>query len=308
MKKYLVLGGSGFIGGYLVKELAKSNYVLVADVIPKQDAQYGPNVEYQYLNFVETQDFSSYLQGVDTVVHLVSTVFPEDGTANINKEIEKNIFPTINLLEDMVKAEVKKIIFISSGGTVYGEKNRLPIRESDDQLPVCKYGVYKLIIEKLLHLYKRYHNLEYRVVRLSNPYSEKVRKGRLQGIIPIFIHKILRRETITVWGDGNNVRDYIYIQDAINAILAVNNYVGEENIFNIGSGVGYSICNIIDLIVKILNCEYPKVVYEKKRTCDVRQNILDVSLIKKCTGWEAKTDVETGIGKCISALLEVKSN
>lgn len=299
MKKYLVLGGNGFIGGYLVKELAKSNYVMVADMVPKQDTRSWPNIEYQSLNFIETKDFSAYLQGVDTVVHLISTVFPEEGTTNIRSEIGSNIFPTITLLDSMVRTGVKKIIFISSGGTVYGEKDSQPIKENSVQLPICKYGVYKLMIEKFLHLYKQYHGLEYRVLRLSNPYSAKARKGRLQGIIPIFIKKILDGEPITVWGDGNNIRDYIYIRDAIDAIIAVDFYAGYENIFNIGSGVGYSIRDIIDIIVKILGCKYPEVHYIEKRECDIRQNILDVGLIKKCTGWQAQTDIETGIKQCI---------
>ena len=127
MKKYLILGGSGFIGRYIVETLCKNNRVIVADVRKRQEFDLWDN-------------------------HLVSTLLPEEGTEHIIAEVEQNIFPTIRLLDSMVRCNVEKIIFVSSGGTVYGEGNGRPINESSDKRPICNYGICKSIVEEYPHL------------------------------------------------------------------------------------------------------------------------------------------------------------
>lgn len=302
MKKYLVLGGSGFIGQHLVQQLAKKNKVIVGDIKKNINFVDNSNILFQYNNFIETEDFADYLDNIDVVFHLISTIMPHDGTQNINSEIKENIFPTINLLDSMIKKEVKNIVYISSGGTIYGEKNNQIIKETEYKEPISKYAILKLMIEKYLHLYNRHHNLNYKVIRLSNPYGILKNKNRKQGAIPIFINKLMNNEPITIWGDGTNIRDYIYIDDVIDGILSILSYRGEEKKFNLGYGKGYSLNYIIELITRELQINNPKINYISKRLCDVKENILDVSLIKKCTGWYPKINIKEGIRFLISEM------
>lgn len=305
MKKYLVLGGSGFIGRNLVRQLCKENFVVIADRTENFEFKYNSRVSFMHLDFVNTIDFTPYLEGVNTVIHLISTEIPCEGTENINKEIIENIFPTINLLDSMVSVNVKNLLFVSSGGTIYGELyENQKAKEAIFEEPICKYAINKLIIERYLYLYQNYHQLNYKILRLANPYSYEVEHNRKQGLIPILIEKILLNETITVWGDGENIRDYIYMNDVIEAFSEIEKYSGNERIFNVGTGKGYSINQIINIIKNQLQLETLKVVYGKIRTCDVRRNVLDIARITSCTNWIPKTSIEEGIAYSIDAMLK----
>jgi len=305
MKTYLILGGNGFLGKQITKKLCENNKVIVADNYLEGIIDH-KNVEGVYIDFVNTTDFSDYLEGVDTVVHLISTVIPSDKTENINKEIAENIFPTINLLESMVKNNTKKIIFMSSGGTVYGEHSKNPIKENEPTNPICNYGILKELVEKYLHLYNLYYGVDYKIIRLSNPYSDIVKRGKKQGIIPILIDQILKNETIKIWGGGDDVRDYIYINDAIEAIIKVMEYNGEEKVFNVGTGRGCSISQLIEIIRKELPNTDIKIDYVQSRKCDVENNILDISKTTTELGWTPTVDLETGIKRIIK--LKKKEN
>lgn len=297
MKAYLVLGGSGFIGKALVKELSKQNKVIIAD-IKNIDEFNQENIEFKYLDFVNTHDFKEYLKGVDTVIHLISTTLPCDGTENLNKEIMENVKPTVHLLDSMVEMGVSKLIFISSGGTVYGDKTSASTENCETD-PICSYGFQKLMIEKLLYLYKYYHKMQIRIVRLSNPYGSKVNLDRKQGIIPTIIEKAFRKEEITIWGDGNNIRDYIHIDDAIRGIMAVTNYKGDEYVFNISSGEAYSLNEVISIIKNKIQDYDLEVKYVDRRKCDVRVNRLDNKKIMECTDWKPQITLIEGIDRFI---------
>lgn len=302
MSNYLILGGSGFIGLKIVEKLCKNNNVIVGDIIESPKISQLQNVSFVYIDFVNTTDFTPYLQKIDTVIHLVSTVLPSEGTENLNCEIRENVFSTINLLDSMVNAGVKKLIFISSGGTVYGEGDKKQTNEGFEKHPISKYGVHKLVIEKYIHLYYKFHNIDYRVIRLSNPYGSLEKINKKQGIIPVIIDNIISKNTIHIWGDGENIRDYIHIDDAIEAFFAVDRYDGEYKIFNVGTGKGYTLNQIISIIIKELNCEMPTIKFEEARKCDVRKNILDISLLNKCTGWRPQIELEDGIKRYIKEI------
>lgn len=304
MKKYLLIGGSGFIGKNLADKLSKEDSVIVADMVFNEMFVGNEKISFRPLNFVETVDFTPYLGGVDTVVHLICTVLPCDGTDNINNEIRENIFPTIDLLESMVRCGVKSILFISSGGTVYGEGKGKKQKESSLTQPICKYGAHKLMIEKYLHLYKIYHGINYKTIRLSNPYGSKLSTNAKQGAVSIIARNIIDNKPITVWGNGHNVRDYIHIHDAVSGIIAVDGYCGNNMVFNIGSGIGHSINEIIEIILKLLPNKNADIVYTPKRDCDVGESIMDISVIKRLTTWQPTIELEEGIKMFISQLVE----
>ena len=295
MKKYLILGGSGFIGEKIVKDLGEKNQIIVADRLANNNFTHMTNVQFAPLDFSKTVSFKPLLKNVDMVIHLICTVFPKDGTENFVNDIESNILPTIRLLEDM-KNTPSELLFLSSGGTIYGEGSNNSSKETDEKSAFCEYALLKIMIENTLDLYSNQYGLKYKTVRLSNPYGFLKSQKRMQGIIPIIINNILDKKPLTIWGDGHNIRDYIYIDDAIEAIREVINYNGTENIFNVGTGIGYSIMDVIDIICNAMNLsEMPEVIYEKPRKCDLHKNILDISRIMKATNWKPKVILEEGV-------------
>ncbi len=299
----LVLGGNGFIGQQLTKELIKNHFVRIVDINDKMPAEFYriENIEYRKIDFINHDDFTDVLDGMDVVIHLVSTLTPNDNIDSVGLEINNNILPTIRLLDSMKKSNTKKILFISSGGTVYGNHDKNPISENECLNPISNYGIIKETIEKYMLLYNNYANIDSRIIRLANPYSEYTKKGKMQGIIPLIIDRILKDEEITIWGDGRDVRDYIYILDAINAIISILKYTGNERVFNVGTGKGYSVNEILHIICKSLNVPFESLNlnYIEARKCDVDNNILDINRIKKETGWKPKVKLEDGINKVI---------
>ena len=297
--KCLLLGGSGFIGSNLALALSSSHEVTVTGLSRDYDVK---GVNYLQLDFTNCNDFTDIIRDYDMIIHLISTIIPSDDLSNINKEISDNVFPTTILLENASKLH-KSVIFISSGGTIYGEGD-CPISEDSPTNPICNYGVSKLMIEKYLFLYHHFYGLDYRIVRLSNPYSEKVFHGRKQGVIPIIIDNFICGKPINIWGDGQ-IRDYIYIDDVVSAIRAIMEYDGEVRAFNVGSGVGYSIEDIISIVKQHLQYE-PIRKFFPSRKCDVTQNVLDINLIKQEIGWEPQIGLSAGIEKIIKKKIKTE--
>lgn len=296
----LVLGGNGFIGYNLVKRLMKKERIRVFDRSWKHEVD-NSNVEIVTGDFGNI-DFSLLLEGVDIVFHLISSSVPYDGTEKMLQDIEENLLPTIRFLDAMKKKQVKKIFFISSGGTVYGEC-RKPAKEYDRLSPECIYAVQKVSIENCLHLYEKYDGISGYVLRVGNPYGLEINKEKGQGIIPIFTEKIIRGETIEIWGTGENKRDYIYIDEVIDAIEAVCFYCGECRMFNVGTGNSFSIQDIIGQIECAVGKE-AEIIYKEKRQCDLLESHMNVELIYKECGWKSKLTVEQGIKLYVSKFME----
>ncbi len=172
-------------------------------------------VEWVEGDFANQEDIARAVPDCDVIYHLVSTTLPKSSNDNPVYDVETNIVGTLHLLEVARKSTVRKVIFISSGGTVYGVPNSTPINEEHPTNPICSYGISKLTIEKYLNLYYTLYGLDYCVLRLANPYGERQRTTVAQGAVAVFLHRALRNETIEIWGDGSVVRDYIYVSDAI---------------------------------------------------------------------------------------------
>lgn len=296
--KYLLLGGSGFIGSHLALSLARENEVMIAGHQEEFDLG-DPNIKYRQMDFVRCKDFTDYVKDVDVIVHMVSTIIPSDDTKNIITEIEENVNPTMTLLENAAKLK-KKVVFMSSGGAIYGENDK-PNKENDPTDPVCSYGIIKLTIEKYLALYHEYYGLDYRIVRPANPYSEKIYHNKKQGVVPVVAHAVMDGATVEVYGKGQ-VRDFIHIDDAISGIEAVLKYDGEERVFNIGTGVGHTVEEVISIVEEKLN-KKAKIKYVPTRKCDVSKNVLDIDLISRETGWQPQITLEDGVDKIIRAVV-----
>lgn len=305
--KIAILAGAGFIGTNLALYLSKDEQNNITVVDEKEDYFHDDlsisNIDKCVMSFNENTDFNEVLKGKDIVYHLISTNNPTSSNNNIGREIIDNIAITINILEACVKQNIKKIIFLSSGGTVYGNPLEYPIKEDTVENPITTYGIQKLTIEKLLYLYNYVHKLNYSIIRLSNPYGPYQRPNGKLGVITTFVYKALKGEKLVVYGDGSVVRDYIFISDAVEGIVRIASSCTEEKIFNLGSGIGTSVNNIISTIRKILNNNI-EVEYIEKRAVDVPVNYLDMSKYKKEIEQLDLVSLEDGIVKTIEYFRE----
>lgn len=300
-KRVLILGGKGFLGEHLVQKLSSLDKydIVVADKQVLQE-EVNDKITFLPLDFSVTTNFSKYLKDVDIVVHLVCTIFPDEETDTIEQTITDNTFATLALLRAMVRQKCKKIVFMSSGGTVYGNHDATPISEKEGGFPISNYGIIKDMIEKYISLFGHFYNIDYRIIRLSNPYTSERFVGRKQGLIPILIEKIQTGDSIQIWGDGKNVRDYIHIDDAIQAIIKIIEYAGKEKVFNVGTGVGYTTNDIIKMLCSYMNVGCPKIEYVVSRKCDVDNNILDISLLQNVIKFKPKYSLEEGIAEILN--------
>lgn len=301
---YLVLGGAGFLGSHLTNRLLREPNNIVT-VFERPQANFS-NIETSSSrlrivrgSFSTDCDFSELLKGQDVVYHLVSTTVPSTSNVRLTEEIRDNVIPTIKLLEACVKQHVKKIVFLSSGGTVYGGKKNVPLKEEDEQMPICSYGIQKLMIEKYIHLYFYLHGLDYRIVRLANPYGPFQNPQGKVGAVTTFLWKIMHDESITFFGDGSVIRDFIYVDDAMDGILAIVNQESDQRIFNLGSGEGCSLNDIIRTAETILQ-KKAIIQYEPKRETDVAYNVLDIQRYIEATGKKPEISLFEGMSKLAS--------
>ena len=294
----LVLGGGGFIGSHLVAALlAQGAQVRVLErpyrertaALPEH-----PALQWQEGDFGNTQDIHRALEDVDTVFHLVSTTQPQSSNDDPAFDVSSNLLATLNLLEQLRARRNTTLVFVSSGGTVYGRPQHTPIAETHPTEPTCSYGIVKLAIEKYLALYRLLHGLDYRVLRLANPYGPGQEANRAQGVVGTFLSRVVQDQPIEVWGDGSVVRDYLYISDTISALLQVAVYKGEERIFNIGSGGGHSIREIISAIEEVTG-KTAQVRYTAARKFDVPVSVLDIKRAQNELGWQPGVHLNEGL-------------
>lgn len=298
--KCLILGGDGFIGRALCAQLlALGSRVRIFDRPDPERANRQPaqqQLEYFGGDFFNRDDVAEALQGCDVVYHLLSTTLPKNSNDNPAYEVETNVVATLQLLEQIKNSQVTKLVFASSGGTIYGIPQHTPISEQHNTDPLCAYGIGKLTIEKFLALYRLLHGLDYRVLRMANVYGEGQSPFRAQGAIAVFTYKALRNETIEIWGDGSVVRDYIHLDDVVRALTAVTTYIGAQRIFNIGAGRGYSLNDVLATLQSVLGRQI-ETRYTPGRKFDVPVNVLDTQLARAELQWQPQVSLQTGMAR-----------
>lgn len=295
----LFIGGAGFIGSNLINEfLLDKNYNIYVYEPQSSNINRLDNITHD-INIIrgilaDIDLLKSVLidNEIDIVVHLVSTLIPGSSYEDYKKEFGNIIFPSVQLMS--ICSEKKILyVFFSSGGTIYGNNSNNKFKETDEQAPISYYGLSKQILENSILFEHRYENLRYLILRPSNPFGKGQVLNGHQGFIAVSIGKILSNEPIEIWGDGKNVRDYIYVKDLADSFykLIKNNITNE--IINIGSGYGYSITDIIDKLKRIVGEPF-KVKYLSSRNVDVNSMILDITKLKSYI--EVKhTNLEDGI-------------
>jgi UDP-glucose 4-epimerase len=299
-----VLGGKGFIGSHVVEALLLHGYkvrVLGKQGSPLIDPKFIGEVDWCDGDFTNQYDVEKAVEGCDFCFHLVSTTLPKSSNDDPVYDLDSNVISTIRFLEAASKSGLKKVIFISSGGTVYGIPKYIPIDEEHPTNPICSYGISKLAVEKYLALYRTLRGLDYTILRLSNPFGERQRISAGQGAIAVFLGKALRGETIEIWGDGTVTRDYIYISDVIDAMLSAIDYKGDYRLFNIGSGRPATLLDVLSNIEGVLGLKVKKN-FIKGRSFDVPVNVLKIDVACRELGWSPKISMQEGILKMVGWL------
>ncbi len=301
MARCLVVGGNGFIGSHLSERLLREGYeVAVLDRFKSgvnNLKEISGQIEIFRGSYLDQELLRTAMKGMDYVFHYASSTTPATSIADPDYEIESNLLGSVRLLQIARDEGVKKVIFPSSGGTIYGEPKRLPVREEDCALPSNPYAISKWAVERYLHHFHELYGLDYLILRYSNPYGERQSPYGKQGVIPIFLNRIKHNQRPVIYGDGSMVRDYIYINDIIDATSILFERVIKDKVFNVGSGIGVSLNEIIKTMYSIFGEEIRPIYEINSSRTYVTSIVLDIAKIETKTGWKPSTSIEEGIRK-----------
>jgi UDP-glucose 4-epimerase len=294
--KILVLGGNGFIGSHVVDSLLDSGHsVRVFDRAMESFRLPSKQIEFRLGSFDDTFLLAEALQGVDAVCHLISTTVPATSNLDPVADVQSNLVTTLVLLEQMRKKGLKRILYLSSGGTVYGNPETSPISEAHPLNPICSYGVVKVAIEKYLNMYQELYGIEPVILRPSNPYGPGQGHTGVQGLIGTMLNHLIVDEPLDIWGDGSIIRDYLHVRDL--ARLCVNALESNvSGVFNAGSGEGYSVNEIIALVNQISTRQL-SLNYLEGRMFDVKEVVLDISKANAQFDWFPEITLPEGISE-----------
>lgn len=290
-KKILILGGAGFLGSNLCCYLRNQGYgVCCFDV--EYPAQRQKGIHYIKGDFFNDGELEDAVSDKECIIHAISTVNPGNSNELYMRGYGKDLLQTIRLCEMLAEKKIK-MIFISSGGTVYGNHVKQPIDENVLPSPINHYGNIKLSIENAMRTFNIQMNTKFLIARVSNPYGQGQDFHKGVGFVDAVLKNTLEGNPVEIWGDGENVRDYVYISDVCEMMGCMVEYQGEEDTFNICSGTGVSQNEVIRIIRRMgLN---PDVIYMKKRSVDVRKIILSNKKISSI--WKkGPINLEEGIG------------
>jgi UDP-glucose 4-epimerase len=288
----VLLAGCGFLGSHVVKELQAAGHPVCILDRAEGPARLFPDVPFVRGDIADRTILGKFLADVSTVVYAAGTTIP--ATRDVRFDIESNVLTCVDFLDECVRVGVKKVVYFSSGGSVYGVPQRIPIPEDHPTNPISVYGASKLTVEKYLRVYRVSHGLNYIVLRISNAYGERQPVDGKQGIIASFLHKLNRGEPLSVWGDGAAVKDYIYVGDVAKAVAKSLAHHSDQSVFNIGSGRGLSVRQLLDVLGQVTGRRI-EVRYEPARSFDVPANVLDCTLARQEWAWKPEISIEEGV-------------
>jgi UDP-glucose 4-epimerase len=296
----LVLGGHGFIGSHVTEALNSLG------IRPRVFARKPSDFQYvgEWLNgdFLDKGKLAESLVGIDAVVHCISTTVPATSASEPIYDIQSNLIGSVELLRLMQSQGVSRLIYLSSGGTVYGNPSTTPVPEIAPLNPISSYGAVKLATEKFIEIARLNWNIKPVILRPSNPYGERQGHKGVQGLISTILNNIINKKATIIYGDGSAIRDYIYVKDLAELVCKAleSDYCGT---YNAGSGSGFNINEVISIIEKVTGLNVKRE-YKSARGFDVREIVLDCTLAKRDFGWQASTSLEIGIQKQYEWLLK----
>jgi len=289
----LITGGNGFIGSNLVEALRHEHNVSVFDRSPNQFVSECSEVNYIYGDFSDTELLRQALDNIQIVYHLLSTTVPFTANNNMVFDITTNLVTTVKFLDLIVEKGVQRVVYSSSGGTIYGNPQYLPIDEKHPCNPIGSYGIVKNTIERYIELYALRNKFSFLIVRPSNPYGPGQNYRKNQGLIGKLIYNSMTKEKFTIWGDGSAIRDYIFIDDLI-SFFKTAGLSEESGVFNVGSGMGMNINQIIKALSEIID-DMPPIIYTDTKGTIVDKVVLDIKKSKNKFDWSPKTNLEKGL-------------
>lgn len=295
-----VFGANGFIGKHLTRTLVELEREVVAVARAFDDDTLDLDMIRVAGDLRDEDAMAKALIGVSTVVQLMSSSTPAMGNAHSTEDIEANVIPHVRFIEQCVVAGVARIIFASSGGTVYGPvPDNVLVSESTAANPICSHGVTKLMVEHFIRLNAHLHGLDYVIPRMANPFGpgQVFRNG--QGLIPALMQRYDSGRPITIFGDGSASRDFIYIDDVIAALRAAIDAPGrQELVVNIGTGVRHSVLDVIEAIQSIKGIRFD-LEHRPARPTDVRSIALDISRAREALAWEPGVSFREGLERTL---------
>jgi len=298
MRRCLVIGGSGFIGRHVTRLLhEQGREVIVLGRRANADRALPSGCRYVSGDYADRATTRSLLQPGCDVIDLAYSTVPKTSFEDPIFDLLSNLPASVGLMQECLAAGVRRVLLVSSGGTVYGPPESLPIAEDHPTLPVSPYGITKLTTDRYAMMFHRIAGLPVAVVRPSNAYGEDQRAGTGQGFIATAVEAIASGREITLYGAGGTIRDYIHVTDVASGILAALQHGEDGGIYNIGTGIGTSNADILALLRPLAEAARKPIRTQvlPPRGFDVKANILDSTRLQKNSGWRAATPLAEGI-------------
>lgn len=291
--KVLVTGGAGFIGSHLVQQLSDAGVdaTVLDRAFHDAAALGGATVIREELD--NRGVLKTALRDVEVVYHLAWSGIHLSSNQDWSAHISNNLLPTVDLLKLCCENGVRRFVFVSSGGAVYGPSSQ-PIREDHPTYPLSVYGATKLAVETHVRLASQLYGLEYAILRPSVPYGERQDPGRGQGAVAVFLHRVIHGEPIVLWGGASIVRDFFYVGDMARALVLAADERVESGVYNIGGGQPITLAGLVERISEITGLR-AHTICEAAREFDPSYIVLDIEKAKRVMGWEPQTSLDDGI-------------
>lgn len=294
----LVVGGNGFIGSHLVDGLlARGWQATVLDIAERRWDAMPAGVRFIRGDIGDPYLIREALIGANVVYHLAWTTIHEIANQDPAADVQSNLVPTLRLIEACRNAASPRFVFISSGGTVYGPARQLPIPESHPRNPITAYGVSKLAAEKYVQMYHHIDGLDYAVLRPSVPFGPRQNPLGKQGAINVFLHRVAHGLPVTIWGDGQASRDFFYISDLVEALIACGERpLDRQRTFNIGGREEVSLRQALEIVERTVG-RASVVAFQPARPFDAPRIVLDTTLARQTLGWQPRVGFEEGVAQ-----------
>ncbi len=294
----LVLGGGGFLGRALSTALCDRGAVVSGYGHPPREREaVDLRVRWQDGEFSDRVALSHAVDGQEFVFHLLGSSVPEFADLDPAEDLATYVYWTIKLLDVCLVAKVRRLLFASSGGAVYGMSSVIPTPETAAAEPISAYGTTRVAIERYLALYHHHHGLDYQVLRVGNAYGPGQSPFRRQGVVAATLYRALSGSALEIWGEGETTRDFVHVDDVVAAFLHAAHYAGTHRVMNVGSGVGRKLNDVVADVKRLLDIPDAHIVRKPPRPIDVPVSILDTGLIRNATPWRPRVAWPDGLAE-----------
>lgn len=295
--KVCILGGGGFIGQWVALQLLARGDSVVVIGRSQRPPGLPAKADYIMAEYGTDKVLAKVMEQVEALIHLAYATVPSTSFSDPIYDLMANVPSSVVLFQQAAAIGIKRLVFVSSGGTVYGDTEALPIREEASTNPISPYGITKLTIERYAHMYHSLMGLPVVTLRPGNAYGVRHDGTPGGGFVTAAVRSAVNSTPLHIFGDGTAIRDYIHVSDIAAGIIAglVDGVSGET--YNIGTGIGHSNTDIVRLVETVLGSEQGEIEiqYQPFRGFDVAANVLDSSRLAAASGWEPKVSIEAGI-------------